>query len=256
MKKLLSLVAVAVLVMTATATPADAAFRLRIEDVGLGVGVVITDEAGGDGSPGTPNLISFSGAVGGFFINFTVGSATPLLVAPGFYDAIHLHDFSMTGGAGTIRLILEKDGFNTAPDGGVGLVSEVGGVFTAPAGSTATFNAWANPGDLVPTLGPDVGPAAAPLAAVPDLPPAGSTLAGPLVFGPGAFGGSASAGFVKSGPYSLFTSAVITFTGPGNISFDHQTGTTPAPAGLLLLAAGAPFLAIGYYRRKKAAVKA
>jgi hypothetical protein len=63
---------------------------------------------------------------------------------------------------------------------------------------------------------------------------------------------SSAVGFFKTGTYSLFSSATIVLEGPGSISFDHMTGTTPAPGAIILLATAAPILVGGYVRRKKA----
>jgi hypothetical protein len=256
-KFLLALGAVAA-VLVATAAPADAAFRMRIEDINAGVGTVVTDNAlPGDINP-LSDVILFSGTVGAFTISVQVGTASPGAAFAGYWDAIDLNSVTVTTtGGGTLRIILEKDGFNTAPDGVVSLQSSVGGVNNGPVGSTAAFRSWANSANLVPAQGADqpVG-AIAPIVFPP--PPAGSTAAGPpgSPFGPGAFSGAGSAPIVKSGPYSLFSQAVITLTGPGSVTFDHTTGTNPAPAGLALLASGLPCLALRFLRRNKAAASA
>jgi hypothetical protein len=229
---------------------ADAGFRLRIED-GSGTGVVITDGVGN----AADDTITFNGMVGSFNVIVSAGIKTPnAFIAPNFFDAIDLNSLTVnTNGAGSIRFILEADDFNTAPNGAVIVRTEVGGTLTAPAGSTVSFTGWANPANLMPNLGPDAGSATS-LPAVTNLPPAGSATAGPLTFGVGAYSGAAEATFVKNGNYSIFSSAVINFTGAGTVSFDHQTGSTPAPAALVMLLTGTPVLGAAglYYRRKKA----
>jgi hypothetical protein len=253
MKKfLLGLVAVAML-LGSTST-ADAAFRLRIEDVTAGVGMVVTDNGVGDAA-GAVDIISVSGTVGAFSFTITTGLASPGVPFAGFYDGMDVGGTFVASGAGTLRIILEKDGFAAAPDGGLGLYSGASGTLATGAGSTATFTSWANDGDLVPALGPDTFPTAG-LPALGAI-PAGSVAAGPQVFvtPPVAFAGENTVAFTKTGTYSMFSSAVFVAVGAGSGSFDHQTGTLPAPGGLILLAAGLPCLA-AYYRRKKAAVQA
>jgi hypothetical protein len=59
--------------------------------------------------------------------------------------------------------------------------------------------------------------------------------------------------------FSMTSQVTLTGTNSQNVSvsLDHNTAlAVPAPAGLVLLAAGAPVFALGYWRRKKAAVKA
>ena len=257
--KFLLALSAAVAVLVATARPADAVFRMRIEDLNAGVGAVVTDGGAGDGFGvlGVPNdVILFSGTVGSFLISIQVGTASPGSPMAGYHDALDLNSVSvMTTGSGTLRIILEKDGMAAAPDGNLVLQSSAGGVSNTALGSTVTFQGWGNDDNLVPALGPDQVPGAiAPLSLPPA--PAGSVATPTMTFGPGAFHGTVSALLPKTGTYSLFSQSIINMSGPGTLTFDHTTGTNPAPAGLVLLAAGLPCLAFGYYRRKKAAVPA
>lgn len=259
MKKMLTVLA-ALALLLCLAAPAEATFRLRIENTSTGTGVVISDNGGGDFDT-QANSIVFVGAIDGFTVTVTTGLRTPLYQAPGYYDAIDLASVNVKGaGAGTLRIILEGDGFTGGPDGAIVLESRFGGTLTAPDGSSVTFLSGANAGNLIPTLGPDTNPSG-PLGAVPDLPPAGSvTTSNTVNAAPNTatvLGGGSSVQFVKSGPYSLFSVATVNFTGAGSVSFDHQTGTNPAPAGVLLAAAAAPLLGAGaWLRRRKAAVTA
>src|SRR5262245_11087535 len=116
--KLFLALAAVVALLVATASPADASFRLRVEDLSTGVGAVITDGGPGDSSPGANNVIVFVGPIGSFTISVTTGMSTPALASPGFYDAIDLNSVTVSSAAGgTLRLILERDGFTNAPNG-------------------------------------------------------------------------------------------------------------------------------------------
>ena len=240
------------------AQPADAAFRLRLEDVGSGKGVVISDGGVGDLSPDA-GMIIFSGAVEGFSVNVTTGTSTLTgpLTLPGYYGGIDLNNISIgSASAGTLRIILEQDGFGaTTPDGGVVLNNKVGGVLTGPLNSTVTFESFADDTNAVPDLGPDQ-PTSSGLASVIGLPTPNAVAAPALTFGSGAFSGSSSIAFNKTGTYSLYSVITITFDGEGSVSFNHITATNPAPVGLVLMASGAPVLALAWLRRRSAKVQA
>lgn len=248
-KLFLALVAV-VGVTLASASPAEAVFRMRIENVGTGIGTVITDGGPGDINPAT-DAITFMGSLGSFTMNVITGLASPTFMSHGLFDAIKLSSTNATSGPGTLRIILEKDGFGLAPDGALSLESRSSANINAPVGSSLTVSSFAHVGNLVPTLGADQ--AVGPIAAVADLPPVGTTTLGGGSHGPPVGAGVTSVPFAKSGTYSLFSVAEITVTGISTASFDHTTGTNPAPAGLILLAAGVPCFVAGYFRRKKAA---
>ncbi|HYT87191.1 MAG TPA: hypothetical protein VEL76_00595 [Gemmataceae bacterium] len=107
-RKYLALVAVLVgAAVWGAPTQAHAAFRLRAESGTTGPGVVLTAD-GTSGLITSPSFssystvsgqyITFSGALGQFSINATTGVSTPLLVAPGYYDAIDLNDITINSG--------------------------------------------------------------------------------------------------------------------------------------------------------------
>jgi hypothetical protein len=232
------------LLLTFCATDAQAAtLRLRIESVDTGQGVVITDEGAGDPFIGVDGLVNFTGSLGSFSINVTTGASQPLLGG----DELDLNSINLTlTGAGTLRISLEDSGFTFGGPSAAVAVS-VGGTLTAPAGSSVTFNAWANPADLVPAYGPDTAGTVA-LSALGAI-PAGSVLGGSFVFGLGAFAGQSSAHFMNSGPFSMFSQADIVFTGAGTVSFDlNVQQAVPEPATVLLLGAG--LAAIAWRRRR------
>jgi hypothetical protein len=265
-KILLALCAVVAVLLT-TASPAEAIFRVRVESgTTTGPGVVITDGAVGDTLfPGADGAIAFAGALGQYSIQFTLGTRTGsadgsgALAAPSFYDAIDIVNMTInSGGAGTLRIILEATGFSNAPDGSVILRNNVGGVFDDGGnGSTVTFESFANDDGTatgVPGLGPDVGTStggAGVLAAAtfPTVPPAVLVSQSFTANSPTSFSGQADGNFTKTGTYSLYAVVTITWTAAGNISFNHLTGTLPAPGGLALVLTALPGLGLGYWRR-------
>lgn len=259
MRKFFLLAAVAVASVLSLGTSADAAFRLRVETgTTTGPGIVVTDEAAGESGmaglfAGTPNAIGFAGSIGQFVLNVTTGTSTPFLITPGFYEAIDLSNVTInSGGAGTLRLILARSDFGSfTPDGAISFRSDVGGVLTSAAGSTVSFQSFADDSNAIPNLGADVNPVGA-LAAV-------TGIGTPLItqtFGNGAFSASNEVDFAKTGTYSVYTVVTVNFTGAGSVSFNHTIGTAPAPAGLLLALTGAPVLGIGAWVRRRRAAKA
>jgi hypothetical protein len=245
-----------------TSSSADAAFRMRVETgTTTGPGVVITDgvnETGAAaGGAGQSDLIMFSGAIGQFVLNVTTGVSTPFMVAPTFFEAQDLNNITINStGAGTLRIILAKDGYGAAtPDGNVAFRSEVGGTLTAPAGSSITFSSYADDANVIPSLGGNVNPVG-PLAAVTGI-GGGSSVSVTQTFGVGAFSGSNGVNFFKTGTYSMYQVATVTFTGAGSVSWDHAIGTAPAPAGLILALTALPTLGLGaWVRRRKTTVAA
>jgi len=241
---------------------ADASFRLRVESgTTTGPGVVITADgsmafSGGSSYQTMANqFITFSGPIAGFAINATTGVSTPTLAAPGFYDAIDLSNITInSSGAGVLRLILEQDGLNTAPDGQITLRQDVGGVLTSAVGSTVTFDSYAVNGSGTPSLGHDQFPAGT-LDPVTGIGAGGASTVS-QTFGNGPLSGTASTSFNKSGAYSLYTVVTVNFTGAGSVSFNEMTGTTPAPAGFVLALTGLPVLGIGaWFRGRRRTLK-
>jgi hypothetical protein len=237
------------ILVTASIGHADP-FRLRLVDVGSGLGVVITDNHAGDSNP-LAGAITYFGSIGGFLLNVTTGISQPIIGGVNNYAELDLNSVNVqVGGAGTIQIMLEDSGY-TSPDELNLAQGSVGGVLIAPAGSTATFKHWVNTDDSVPDFGAD---ASAPIL----LPALGALPAGTIAifdgtgfeYGPGAYSGSYKELFENSGPFSLFSSATINFTGAGTVSFDSNTSVNPVPEPVSLLLFGSGLMGLGVLRRR------
>jgi hypothetical protein len=234
---------------------AFAQFRLRIEDTNTGIGAVLTDNGPGDSNP-VIGAVTFSGSLlGNFTINVTTGISKPLIGGAGDVGQIALNSVNVaTTGPGTLRITLEDSGFVSSQPL-LSVVGSLGGTLTAPGGSSILVQSWANGGNSVPALGPDQ--SVGPIGAIGGI-PAGSTevwTSPGVQFGPGAFSASASASFINGAvdTFSLFAQVVVTFTGPGSVTFQENQQVlvaVPEPASVVLLASG--LAGLGLLKLRKA----
>jgi hypothetical protein len=225
-------------------------FRLRIEELGSGIGVVVTDNGEGDTNSAL-GVISTSLTFGALLVDVTTGLSNPVLPSPGPLAYAEM-DFNSVLVDATVpasfRLSLEDSDFTAGPLGPLMLIGRVGGTLTAAQGSSASFQTWVNPTNLVPDFGVDqataglVSPISMPANSVAAFDPA-------YTVGPGAFSSTSFASFDNLGQYSLFSQAIINFNGPGIASFDLDTQVVPEPSALLLIGSG--FSILGIWRLRK-----
>lgn len=239
--------AAALLILECAALAHANPLRLRVDNLGTGQGVVITDNLAGDGNLAA-GVITFVGSLGGgFTVNVTTGVSNPPFATPE-PNSLELNSVNVnTSGSGVLRITLEQDDYPGI--GNLNVVGSLGGVLSAPAGSTVTVQSYANGDNLVPALGNDqpLGPIGA-IGAI----PAGSVgaFAGAgLVFGPGAFAATDSATFASGGSFSLFSQVILNLTGSGSVSLSELQRAVPEPASLALL--GVAFAGLGFARRRK-----
>lgn len=249
----LMLAVVGVLGMSSTA---DAAFKLRIEHLGTNTGVVIEDGVAGNDTIGGAGVVSYAGALGGADLVFSSGtSQPPANVSPNVYAAIKSTLSINSAKAGDVfRFTLVRDGFAGGPNG---LLQALGDISPSTAGAaTINYNSWVDATNAVANVGADAGNsttavslAGNPLGATP-----GTSQA---LFGPGGVNfppdavTTGSAGFLKTGDYSLAMQATITFTADGSISFDSRTVVVPVPAGIVMALTGLPVLGAGAWVRRR-----
>jgi hypothetical protein len=183
-------------------------------------------------------LVNYTGSVGDFAVNITTGLSTtnPALISLSTVDVTAEGD-----GDPTLTVTLSRTGFTGLPTAN-GLLYSVASGTVAPGG-TFTFQSWENSSDLSPIAG----------GAAFSV-PAGSVTTGVQgPFGSPGVVNNTAVNVFPDPPFSLFDQFVINL---GNGQADALSGSTfalptPAPGGLTLALAGAPFLGLGLWMRRR-----
>lgn len=229
--RLLAVIVGVGLLLWGTSLPAQAAFELRLDNPStVGIDIAVTDNGVGDLNP-LVGVITFSGAVPGFAINVTTAIGSPILPAgSGSILELDLNSVNVNiSGAGTLVLSTSQSALSY-PGGPGSLVSSVGGTLTGPAGSTVSFRQCIAESVLFAcAIAVDQGP-----------------------FGPGAFSASNTAAIPDVPPLlvSLTELAVLSFTGPGVVSFDLDSQVVPMPMTALLVGLGLAGCAVWRARQR------
>jgi hypothetical protein len=220
MKKILLGLALAAVALLCTTNSAQASFQLRVStDGGVTFGAPVDD--GGTGS-----------------ITVALGALTLSAHATNFIStSFSSLDLALSGvaAAATYNLVVQASMTNITTTSPQSIVDMFTGSLIPPQ-LMATAHTWVNSANvLFTTAGDKYNSGTLPLPS------------------------SVNAGSSAAPPFSMTSQIALSGTSTQNVSvsLDHNTAlSVPAPAGLVLLAAGAPVFALGYWRRKKAAVKA
>ena len=209
MLALKNLAAVAILGVFVLAGATVASALTLTLSVGGGPSVVVNDQGIGDINP-VVGAVTFSGPLGAFSVNVSTGLSKPVLPL----IQMDLNSVNVNSdGSGTLTISLTDSGFPLAA-GNYTLISSIGGTVVGPAGTS--LSAMQCIGTSCP----------------------GAAAAIHQTFVPTAFSGTATAGFTTDGTgISITEFVVVTFTGPGNVSFDLLS-TVPEPSVLMLLGTG------------------
>jgi hypothetical protein len=230
---------VATVAALCTAAPADAAFKLRIGTSAGGPFTTVTD---GDGD----GAITFSGAVGSFFVTVTAGNSKPLLPNTPSKADMDLTILAVSTGAGSLFVDLTDTDYVLSPSPGQYILRSS---MSGNADGTVKFQSWVSfgtggNGEFQPL----------PLSA------AGGTQVttgpqGPLTGSP--IGDVVIKDFTGSSPFSMTSRTELTATGAGQLfSTDGRTTVvTPAPAGMILAVSAFPFAGAFFWLRRRKAVQ-
>ena len=222
-----------------TTPSANANLILTLDDLDtVGIDIIIVDNldvgtatlkgesttADGDALSG---VINYTGAVGNFSVNATTGISKPVIGSGGI-GTIGLSSVSVSGGAGTLQIMLTDTGFN-APFDVIILANLLGGTTNGTIlaqGFLDTANAEFGDSFSLPKQG---------------------------LFGPGSFSStvSKSAGVVVAS-YSLTDIVTIVHTEAGQFtSFGKQLTATPTPEPSTMLLLGSGLAGLGFFRRRR-----
>ena len=228
-----------------TAMPASAdpiGLRVRIENMTTGEAVIVTDNGALDGNGAVGLLLAaFGGASWSASSSETVGNEARLLF---MNMAVNT--------AGDYQFTLINDGFDPGPDGPMVVHAQVDTNISGQAGSLGSAQSYVGLDNAVPALGADGEyPGAGAIPPAPDFTGLTAIYNPAATFGLGASQTVDSEMVVKSGPFSLVSTASVYMTGPGNIELTMQVAAVPIPeqSSLVLLSIGLLFILGTVYLR-------